>query len=107
MVWVTLPIVLLLAGVALMFIAATLLAWGLIHPPRMGDGKALAILHRMSPGDLGLAFADVRFEVIDEAHPPGKITIAGWWIPAEQSSPKTIILLHGYADAKVGAIAWA
>ncbi len=37
------------------------------------------------------------------AHP---ITLAAWWIPAKDS-PKTVLLLHGFADAKVGVIAWA
>ncbi len=107
MVWFTLIGVLLACGLLLAVLAATLLAWGLTHPPRMGDGKALAILHRLSPADLGLRYTDVRFQVIDESNPPAKITIVGWWIPADSSSDRCAILLHGYADAKIGAIAWA
>jgi len=107
MVWVTLLLVLI--GVALLLAIATaaLLAWGLTHPPRMGDGKALALLGRLSPADLGMEFLDVSFDVVDEANPPAKLRIAGWWIPAKQPSDRCVILLHGYADAKIGAIAWA
>ena len=107
MVWFTLCLVLIACGLLVVTFAATLLAWGLTHPPRMGDGKALAILHRLSPADLGLSFADVRYEVIDEANAPTKLTITGWWMPAASTSDRTVILLHGYADAKIGAIAWA
>jgi len=31
----------------------------------------------------------------------------GWWIPTPAPSPRLAVLLHGYTDAKVGAIAWA
>src|SRR5689334_11495592 len=109
MVWVTLPLVLLAAGAVLTTATAALLAYGLVHPERMTDGRALAVMGRLSPGDLQLPFSDVRFEVIDESHrPPRKLSIAGWWIPAtDPASDRTVILLHGYSDAKVGAIAWA
>ncbi len=107
MVWLTLPLVMILCLLLLIAGAAVLLAWGLTHPPRMGDGKAMAVLHRLSPGDLGLQFADVSFDVIDESRPPAKIKIAGWWIPGSAESNRCVILLHGYADAKIGAIAFA
>src|SRR5436309_1814370 len=78
----------------------------LLRPNRMTDAKALTLLRRLSPGDLGLDFEDVRFEVRDEQ--TGKpLRLAAWWIPAEELSHRTVLLLHGYADAKVGAIAWA
>jgi pimeloyl-ACP methyl ester carboxylesterase len=35
------------------------------------------------------------------------MALAGWWIPAAHVSTRTVLLIHGYADAKVGAIAWA
>jgi hypothetical protein len=109
MVWITLPLILLAAGAVLTVATAALLAFGLVHPERMTDGRALAAVGRLSPGDLELPFADVTFEVIDESRrPPGKLDIAAWWIPAEDvSSDRTVILLHGYSDAKVGAIGWA
>src|SRR5205823_12336907 len=57
-------------------------------------------------GDLGLAFEEVSYRVRDDA---GRtIEIAGWWIPRpQQGGGRCAVLLHGYADAKVGAIAWA
>lgn len=107
MVWWSLILVLVVCGAMLTAAAAALLAWGLTHPPRMGDGKALAVLGRLSPADLGLEFLDVSFDVVDESRPSVKLRIAGWWMPAKQSSDRCVILLHGYADAKIGAIAWA
>ena len=39
------------------------------------------------------------------------LKLAAWWIPAKSAgggpATRTILLIHGYADAKVGAIAWA
>ncbi len=55
--------------------------------------------------DLGLDFEETRFVVCDEQ--AGKsLKIAAWWIPCLTSS-RAMLLIHGYADAKVGAIAWA
>jgi pimeloyl-ACP methyl ester carboxylesterase len=94
--------VLVLMGAAIVVI----LARALVHPPRMTDGKAAWVLKRLSPGDLGLQFEEVGFDVRD-AWSGQMIRIAGWWIPHADSDGRTVILLHGYADAKVGAIAWA
>ncbi len=107
MVWVIFPFVLIAVALLLVVTAAALLAWGLTHPPRMGDGKALAILGRLSPADLGMEFLDVTFQVVDESCPRGRLKIAGWWIPAKQPGGRCVILLHGYADAKIGTVGWA
>lgn len=86
------------AGVALM-------AWALIHPPRMTDGKAAWVLRRLAPSDLGLPFEEMRFKVREAS---GKrLNIAGWWIPHPRAEGRCAMLIHGYADAKVGVIAWA
>ena len=37
----------------------------LLKPPRMTDGKATWVLKRLSPGDLGLPFEELSFEVRD------------------------------------------
>jgi pimeloyl-ACP methyl ester carboxylesterase len=95
-------------GAALLLIAAAtlLLALIILSPPRMTDGKALYLLQRLSPGDLNMHFEPMRFTVRDSRS--GKpLDIAAWWIPQENPSNKTVILIHGYADAKVGSIAWA
>jgi hypothetical protein len=82
-----------------------LMAWSLIHPPRMTDGKAAWVLRRLAPSDLGLAFEEMKFEVRDPSGKP--LRIAAWWIPHHRAEGRCAMLIHGYADAKVGAIAWA
>ncbi len=84
------------------FTVAGLLAYGILHPPRMTDGKALYLLKRLSPADLGIHYEELTFEVGTKP-----IRLKGWWMPAETASDRCVILVHGYADAKVGAIAWA
>lgn len=97
---------LLVAGILLWGIVVIAMARMLLSPPRMTDGKAVYFLKRLSPGDLGLNFEDVKFEVRDERD-GRKLKIAAWWIPASGPSAKCAILIHGYADAKVGGIAWS
>ncbi len=102
------------AFVILMLVVLALLCAGivfgmagmLLKPPRMTDGKATWVLKRLSPGDLGLQFEDVSFQVRD-ARDGKPLKIAGWWIPPRRASGKCVVALHGYGDAKVGAIAWA
>jgi pimeloyl-ACP methyl ester carboxylesterase len=98
-------LVFLAVGVLTCAAACVLTAWALVHPPRMTDGKAMWVLRRLSPEDLGMPFQDVEFHIRDERGRPLKI--AGWWIPAASDSTRCAVLVHGYADAKVGAIAWA
>ena len=103
-----------LAFAILMLVVLALLCAGvvigmatmLLKPPRMTDGKATYVLQRLSPEDLGLEYGTVRFDVRDAAG-GGKLKIAGWWIPPRETTGKCVVALHGYGDAKVGAIAWA
>lgn len=95
-------------GIGLLVVAAAVLlaAKVLLSPPRMTDGKAAWVLKRISPGDLQMPFEEVPFDVRDEQ--TGKpIAIAAWWIPAAEPSENCVVMIHGYADAKVGALAWA
>ena len=46
--------VLLGAGVVLTGAAVIVMAWALLRPPRMTDGKAAWLLQRLSPGDTDL-----------------------------------------------------
>jgi pimeloyl-ACP methyl ester carboxylesterase len=71
----------------------------------MTDGKAMWVLKRLSPSDLGLEFEDVKFVVRDERGE--RLSITAWWIPNPKAHGRCVVLQHGYADAKVGAIAWA
>lgn len=98
--------VLLLAGLVWAAVTITLIAYGILHPPKMTDGKALVRLRRLSPQDLGLNYEPMDFDLPDPAD-DGRLLISGWWMPAAMTSDRTAIILHGYADAKVGAIAWA
>lgn len=101
-----LAVVLIVVGAALCALVIVLLARALVTPPRMTDGKAAWVLKRLSPADLGLEFEETAFDVRD--HRTGQpLRIAGWWIPHPQAHGRYVVLLHGYADAKVGAIAWA
>jgi pimeloyl-ACP methyl ester carboxylesterase len=79
----------------------------LLKPPRMTDGKATYVLQRLSPEDLGLRYEPVWFEVRDAAAHSERLKIAAWWIPPRERTGKCVVALHGYGDAKVGAIAWA
>src|SRR5438094_889791 len=104
--FVSLLLVLLTCGAVTAAAALTLMAFALLRPPRMTDGKAVWVLKRLSPGDLGLRFEDVSFHARDDS---GKqVRLAGWWVPHPHAGVRRCaVLLHGYADAKVGAIAWA
>jgi len=104
--YLTLAGILVLAGLLVAGVTIGIMAVSILRPPRMSDGKALWVLRRMSPGDVGLQFETVWFQVRDERS-GSKISIAGWWIPCANAEGRCVILLHGYADAKVGAIAWA
>lgn len=99
-------IVLLICGGFLWIGLCALMAWSILTPPRMSAGKAIYLLRRLSPGDLGLSFEEQPFTVRD-AGSGRKLHIAGWWIPASPASRRCAVLIHGYADAKVGAIAFA
>src|SRR5687767_6105768 len=107
--WVILACVIVIVGVVLLIGTAWTIALSLLRPPRMSDGRALYVLHRMSPADIGLAYERITFEVRDEANRggDGKLSMAAWWIPHASANGRCVVLLHGYADAKVGAIAWA
>ena len=101
----SLLLMLLIFGAVAAIVAIVLTAEGVLRPPRMNDGKAMWVLRRLSPGDLGLEFEETWFRVQDERG--GKLRLAAWWIPASRASDRCVVLLHGYADAKVGAIASA
>lgn len=102
----SLIVVLFATGASVCALVIYLMARMLLKPPRMNDGKALMVLQRLSPSDLGLAFEELSFDIRDEAT-GDPLRIAAWWIPAKSPVNRTVLLIHGYGDAKVGAIAWA
>src|SRR3954470_11538802 len=84
----SLLIVLFLAGALVCAGAIVFMAYGLVRPPRMTDSKALYLLGRLSPAELGLAFEDVAFDVREE--PGGRVVrIVGWWIPARHPEDRS------------------
>ena len=108
MVWSLLLLAAVLSAVGALVAAVVVvaMAWSLLRPPRMTDGKAAWLLRRLSPGDLGMPYEDARFIVRDQRTGEA-LRMAAWWIPTSQPSDRCAVLLHGYADAKVGSIAWA
>ncbi len=98
--------VLLVLGAALMALTVALVARLILRPPRMTDGKAMFRLHRLSPGDMGMDFENHDFTVRDQRW-GGTMRLAGWWIPCPRPSVRCAIVMHGYGDAKVGALDWA
>jgi pimeloyl-ACP methyl ester carboxylesterase len=107
--WLTFLLVFVLVGAIVVMFAAWLIALSLLRPPRMSDGKAMYLLRRMSPADVGLPYERITFTVRDEANrgTDDKLTMAAWWMSNPAANGRCVALLHGYADAKVGAIAWA
>lgn len=103
--FLSLLIVLGATAIALYLLTAVLLALTLTRPPRMTEARALARFKRMSPADLSLPFEAGHFRVLDER--TGRpLVLSSWWI-AHPTSTRSVILIHGYGDAKVGSIAWA
>ena len=103
---VTAVTVLLIGAAAAWALVVWLFARGLLRPPRMTDAKALRTLGRLTPQDLGLAYQSLRWTIRDPTA-GDTLPIAAWWIPAPRRSARTVVLVHGFADAKVGALAWA
>jgi hypothetical protein len=105
---VPIRLILVLVGAAFLaiLVLSTIMAYLLLRPPRMSDGKALWLLKRLTPSDLDLPFEPMDFRVNDERD-QSALKLAAWWIPHPHAQGRCALLLHGYADAKVGAIAWA
>ncbi len=71
----------------------------------MKGGVALTILRRLDPSDLGLEYEELRFDVRDEASGE-PLSISAWWI-GSKGAERTMLIIHGYGDSKIGGIAWA
>jgi pimeloyl-ACP methyl ester carboxylesterase len=99
-------LVLLVAAGVFWALVVWALAVMLLRPSRMTDGQAAYLLERVSPGDLELPYEPLIFTVRDE-HSGQPLKLGAWWIPAATPSPHCVVMIHGYADAKVGALAWA
>ena len=102
-------LVLLLTGAAIVGGVALMMARILLMPPRMVGGDALWTLKRLTPRDVGLEYEALSFDVRDEATGGrDKLRLTAWWIPARDSAcDRCAVIVHGYADSKIGGIAWA
>ena len=109
--WLTFLGVLVGAGLLLAGVSVFMMARMLLGPRRMSDARALRLLGRLSPDDVGLhTYEEMPFRVRDAQRDDGStITLTAWWIPQrpEVARGRCAILVHGYGDAKVGALAWA
>jgi len=105
-VFIEVIVLVLLLLLAALFCVGVVLWWMavmLVRPPRMTPGKAMYVLKRIDPADLGIAFEPMSFDVRNRNG--ASVRLAAWWMDA--ASEQTVILIHGYADAKVGSIAFA
>jgi uncharacterized protein len=87
-------------------ISVVLLAWARVRPPRLTDARALVFLKRLSPDDLSLPFEVLQFQVPQHGESGAMIRLAAWFVPHAEAAGRTVILLHGYSDAKIGSAAW-
>src|SRR5581483_7505016 len=71
-----------LVAVGVLFAAATIIgmAFSLMRPARMSAPRALVLLRRLTPGDLGIDFEELTFTVRDE-HTGHPLKLPGWWMP--------------------------
>ncbi len=103
----TLCLTLLAIGGALFLFVSFMMAKILLAPIRMEGGVALWTLRRLTPKDLDLPYEETFFTVRDEQTPGQTLKLSAWWIPAQITAGKTAIIVHGYADSRIGGIAWA
>lgn len=104
-------LILLALGGLLAGVVAWWLGRQLHRPPRMTGGRALARLGRLTPADVGMNYEPLAFDVPREPDMPatGRLRLMAWRLPhpAESVVTRTVVLLHGYGDSKIGALAWA
>ncbi|MGF1632347.1 MAG: alpha/beta hydrolase [Phycisphaerae bacterium] len=109
MIWPFLTLGLLLLAVG--GVGAAVVVFGmartLIRPPRMTDAKAMRILGRLTPDDLHLPWENWPVEVPDAAAAGKRLKLTNWWLPHPHAAGRCVVLVHGFGDAKVGALAWA
>jgi dipeptidyl aminopeptidase/acylaminoacyl peptidase len=81
---------------ALIFFIGFLSFWGFwqaAHPPK--------IVSNLTPKELGWDFEEVSLKTEDG------VTLSAWFIPTENKTNKTIILLHGYPADKGDLLRWS
>ena len=72
-------------------------------PPRLSALKALFLLGRAGPRDMGFAATPFQFTSNAYGRP---VQLAGWFVPHPDASGRLVLIIHGYADSSAGACAW-
>lgn len=92
-----------LLGVGLALAIALLLGMvvrGVTHPPRHGAGWALANGLPTGPDDLGADYETCRLD--DASGRPLEL----WMLNGDAARGATVVVLHGWGDSRLGALAW-
>lgn len=74
-----------------------------LRPPRLTALKALFLLGRAGPRDMGFEAEAIEFESSVYARP---VKLAAWYVAHPEARGRLVIVLHGYADSSAGACAW-
>ena len=94
-------ILLLLVAAALVLALST---WALVHslrrPPRKTWARALARGLATEPAELGLEATARTFRLSDGSTTPG------WVIAGGRASGPCVVIVHGFADSRYGALTW-
>ena len=85
-------------------LAVVLLALARLRPPRLTEIRAVYLLKRMTPQDVGLSFEPRSFIV--KRGTSKSLRLAAWMVRHPEAAGRMVVLVHGYADAKIGAAAW-
>jgi pimeloyl-ACP methyl ester carboxylesterase len=94
---------LLLLGIgaaALWGVAVAYVAWMLTHPPRRTYAAAVA---RGRPGDPSELALPRRFETWTLEHAGLRLPV--WDIPGDDPAGPVVVLIHGWADSRIGGLA--
>lgn len=94
---------LLLAAASAWLLGVLLMVRARLYPPRLSPIRALLLLGRAHPDDLGFAYTPLRFEV-KYAH--ATIGLQSALILQPQLTDHMVIVLHGFADSSAGSAAW-
>ncbi len=85
-------------------LAVALLALARLRPPRLTRFRGVYLLNRMTPQDLGIPFESRSFTVRRADGKP--LRLAAWMVIHPEALGRMVIVVHGYADAKIGSAAW-
>jgi pimeloyl-ACP methyl ester carboxylesterase len=96
----------LLLGTVLLVALLAALAWCLLTPERVADallqpGRRAVSARSAHPKDHGLLCEDFTVTTDDG------VRLAGWFLPAEKPTPRTVLILHGVGSDRTGGVGLA